>query len=466
MSGRILIVDDVATNRIVLKAKLAGAFYDVLLAEDGARALALARREAPDLILLDATMPGSDGFATCERLRADRATRHIPVILLTGRDDRGARLRALQAGADDVLSRPVSDRLLLARLRSLLRDKSAADELCARAQTCRALGLEDASAAPPRIANVLVVCNDPGCARSRANALGLRLDARVAAAEARDVLAAGAGGTEPDLLLICMDGAPLGPLRDLLSELRARGTTRDSALVVMLAQDDPGAGAAALDLGANDFVLRSAAPEELALRLRNQLRRKHYVDRLRASVRDGLRLAATDPLTGLSTRRYALSRLDRMTSQAAEYGRRFAVLLLDIDRFKRINDRFGHAAGDAVLAEVAARLRATLRRDALLARYGGEEFLAALPDTTLPAARLAAERMRRAIARKPFQIGAGLPLLNVTLSVGVVLSESDPCPVAALIEVADGALYASKAGGRNQVRCGTLPQRAAAETAR
>jgi two-component system cell cycle response regulator len=121
MHGRILIIDDVATNRIIYKVKLGGAFYEPLLAVDGQSGLAMARAERPDLILLDLTLPDMPGSEVLRNLRADPATRPIPVIVLTASRDAESRLAALAAGADDVMSKPISDQMLMARVRNLLR---------------------------------------------------------------------------------------------------------------------------------------------------------------------------------------------------------------------------------------------------------------------------------------------------------------------------------------------------------
>lgn len=147
MSGRILIVDDVATNRIVLKGKLSAACYRVLQAETGRVALRIAEREAPELILLDLELNDTDGVAVCGRPRANPATRTIPIVMLTASSDLADRLRALAAGVDDFLTRPVDEPLLLARLGSLLRARETEAVLSLREMTGHELGFaEDAPA--------------------------------------------------------------------------------------------------------------------------------------------------------------------------------------------------------------------------------------------------------------------------------------------------------------------------------
>ena len=181
----------------------------------------------------------------------------------------------------------------------------------------------------------------------------------------------------------------------------------------------------------------------MALRIRRQLDRKAQADRLRATVEDGLKLAMTDPLTGLFNRRYALPHLSRIAARALAENRPFAVMVLDIDRFKLVNDQYGHAAGDTVLREVALRVKDNLRSVDLVARFGGEEFLVAMPDTDLTSARLAAERLRAVVENTPVTLPNGTGQVQVTLSIGVAiggLPDVEKETVERLVDCADQAL--------------------------
>ncbi|EPX83814.1 diguanylate cyclase (GGDEF) domain protein [Rubellimicrobium thermophilum DSM 16684] len=231
--------------------------------------------------------------------------------------------------------------------------------------------------------------------------------------------------------------------------------------------------ALALDLGADDVVTACVARDEVILRARALLRRKAQADRLRRGLRSQLEAALRDPLTGLHNRRHAEPELRRLMAEGRRTGRPLALMLVDIDHFKGVNDRHGHAAGDRVLAEVARRLRSRLRPGDLLARMGGEEFLVALPGTDAAQARAVAEGLRRAVEDCPFLLddtpvaarrgggwigpeGEPAPRqVRVTLSIGV--ATATPADLASgltdrgLQDRADMALYAAKNGGRNMV---------------
>jgi len=454
MPGRILIVDDVATNRIVLKVKLAAACYDVLQAQDGKEALRIAQAERPDLILLDIMMPDLDGIAVCKALKADPATAAIPVVMVTALNDLEARLQALEAGADDFLSKPLDELTLLARVRSLLRARDTDEELKLRESTCRELGFAEPAAEFAKPARIALVAAQQSMAVKWKQELSEELGDTLEIVAPDNALNWSQSRPPPDIFVISGDlKRPDEGLR-LLSELRSRPLTRFCAVLMVLRESARQQAVIALDLGASDLITEGFAPRELALRIKTQARRKSQSDRLRHTVRDGLRLAAIDPLTGLYNRRYAFSHLARIAERAHKTGRSFAVMMLDVDRFKDVNDSFGHTAGDEVLSEVARRLQGNLRAVDLVARVGGEEFLVAMPDTDVAESRIAAERLRRIVKDSPTITSDGAHEIAVTLSIGVAMGGGKhPAgfTLGDLIKSADQALYESKSDGRNQV---------------
>ncbi|MEQ8368487.1 MAG: diguanylate cyclase [Roseicyclus sp.] len=460
MTGRILVVDDVATNRIVMKVKLTSACYTVDQADCGAAALAAARDNQPDLILLDLVMPDMSGHEVLRRLKADPVTSHIPIILITALSDRTAKMEGLQAGADDFLTKPVDEVTLLARVRSLLRAQETAREL--RESGEPALGFAE-SARPfdgrekPDI--IALVASGPKGAMMWKTALDDRMGGQVCILPRDAALSgfAGADGESPDVFVIDADLAHRNDGLRLLSDLRSRPGTRHAAMVMILPQGESERAAIALDLGASDILYDPFDAEELAIRIRTQLGRKRQADLLRASARAGMEMAVTDSLTGLHNRRYAMFELDRILTRP---GRGVAVMMLDLDHFKQINDSHGHSVGDEVLRHVARRLQAQLRSGDLLARIGGEEFLVALPDTDRSSALDCAERLRAAVSGEPVKLSGDTPPLSVTLSVGLTLTRSGgqaADSAQSLIERADGALYGAKAEGRDQVTMAPRP---------
>lgn len=452
MQGTILIIDGVSTNRIVLKVLLSAAWYRVVQADRLQGLAAVLKRTRPDLIISAMTLP--DGNAA--ELPAIAGAGGIPVIVIAPQNDRAARLAALAAGIDDVLHQPVDDNLLQARIRSLLRSRAVAEELETGDAGSGALGLAEAAGefiVPERAAAVTLVTADAATGtlwRARLRALTPHRVARGLLDGVQDLM----GDPVPDAMVIQLSGHGAQSGLELLSDLRARHATRHAALIAVTEHGNAGLAAEALNRGADDVLTEGFWAEELAMRLRTQLRHKRQSDRARDNLRDGLRASIRDPLTGLYNRRHALPFLQTVAADAARDGHGFAVMLADLDRFKRINDDHGHPAGDAVLAEAAKRFDAALEPTAMLARFGGEEFLIVLPGASPSAARAAANRLCRAIDARPFSVAGCARQLHVTTSIGIVAVAPGAAAVPgteALIAEADAALYRAKGAGRNTV---------------
>lgn len=448
MTARILVIDDVEANVRLLEAKLTLEYYEVVTGHDGPTALRLAAEEQPDIILLDVMMPGMDGFETCRRLKADPVTRHIPVVLVTALDGREERIKGLDAGADDFVTKPIDDVVLMARVRSLVRLKSVMDELREREESGRKLGVDTDAAGRLRAAGgrVLILDDNERQATKIAEHLAHEHRPTVEADPAAALIAA-RGPVDLVIVNVASDG--FDGLRQIAQLRSTEATRRVPVLAVVDATDRPRL-VKALELGANDILLRPVDTEELAARARTQIRRKRYADFLRQKLDYSLEMAVTDALTGLHNRRYMAGQLQALVGRANHSGPGVAVLVLDIDHFKAINDGFGHDAGDEVLREFAVRMATNVRAIDLPCRLGGEEFVIVMPDTAMEDALRIAERIRRDVAEAPFAVMGGREHLTVTISIGVAASLPDDTPEA-LLKRADEGVYEAKSRGRNRV---------------
>ena len=297
--GTILVAEDSAVIRALLRVQLAEQGYRVVEAADGVEALDRCREAKPDVILLDVEMPRLDGFGALAELKADPSLESIPVVFITARVTAEHAAEGLRRGAHDYLRKPFEAAELAARVHAAMRTKALQDEL----------------------------------------------------------------------------------------------------------------------------LMRNLALEELT---------------------------RTDALTGLANRRELDEQLHSLRSSAARHGRRLSVVMLDVDRFKSVNDTHGHAAGDAVLVEIAHRLKARTRVEDILGRWGGEEFLVLLPDTDEQGAERFAESARTLIAAEP--IVCGETTIAVSASFGRATWSGEG--IEELVRRADAALYAAKEAGRNLVRPG------------
>jgi two-component system cell cycle response regulator len=461
MTARVLVVDDVELNVKLLEAKLASEYFEVVTASNGPAALEIAEAELPDIILLDVMMPRMDGFEVCCRLKSNPRTVDIPVVMVTALSDVSDRLRGLEAGADDFLTKPVNDIALFARVRSLVRLKRMMDELRLREEVCGRFSSDDASQARNADASGarILLVEDQGFAAAR-------LTDALAPITGDVVRAASCGEAQKLLdeaveLVIASLSMSDGDSLRLVAQWRANEAWRQLPILLMADDGDLPRLAKGLDLGANDYLVRPVDRNELLARVRTQIRRKRLQAKLRENYNRSLSLALTDELTGLYNRRYVFAHLNELLGRIPEGGFETAVMLFDIDHFKLVNDRYGHPAGDAVLRELAGRAMRQVRSVDLVGRLGGEEFVVVMPETSLGGAIVVAERFRAAVAGDPFVLHDSGEQLAVTVSVGIAVSGDRQDTLDTLLKRADEALYAAKKSGRNRVIAAPAPPSAA-----
>jgi two-component system cell cycle response regulator len=452
MSARILVVDDNAANLKLLEVRLSAEYFEVITASSGIEALDICERSQCDIVLLDVMMPGMDGFEVARRLKSNPVTHHIPIIMVTALDQPSDRVRGLEAGADDFLTKPVDDVALIARVRAQVRLKMVTDELRMRAFTSSEIGVTDQAFEAAQDsgvnARVLLVEERKSSIDRVQNALSPHYAIEVEENPQSALLRAAEGNF--DLLLISLEFQNFDGLR-LVGQVRSLERTRHIPILLLTDPNEEARLLRGLDLGANDYILRGADKNEMLARARSQVRRKRYTERLRDTVQNSMELALTDPLTGLYNRRYMETHVGTLVERSAARGKALSVLILDIDYFKSINDNFGHDTGDDVLREFAERLKASIRGIDLACRYGGEEFVVVMPDTDLGVATLVAERIRRRIAGEPFPIEKGTRGIEVTISIGIAARMGPQDNASQMLKRADEALYRAKRDGRNRV---------------
>jgi two-component system cell cycle response regulator len=235
----------------------------------------------------------------------------------------------------------------------------------------------------------------------------------------------------------------------LCSRLRSLERTRNLPLLAITDAEDNARLMRGLEIGVNDYLIRPVDQNELLARVRTQIKKKRFAEKLRDNVQMSIEAAITDALTGLHNRRYMEIHLGTLVEQAGARGRPLSILVLDIDFFKAINDGYGHSAGD--LKEFSRRLKKAVRGIDLACRFGGEEFVVVMPDTSVAMASMVAERLRKRIATEPFRINQNTRTVQATISVGIAAMRSVEDRPSDIIRRADEALYRAKRQGRNRV---------------
>jgi two-component system cell cycle response regulator len=370
--------------------------------------------------------------------------------MVTTLDQVEDRVKGLESGADDFLTKPVSDLALVTRVKKLVRLKLVADELLLRSSALQSVGLDSAEifAEQTEIVGRILVIDDRENSTSRIRqALTERFEVEITADSAQAL--ALTEGRDFDLLIVSLSLRDGDGLR-LCSQIKSNDRVRQTPVLLVTDADETAGLMRALEIGVNDYIVRPIDANELRARVRTQLRRKLYAERLRGMVSSAMELAITDPLTGLYNRRYLELHLKSLMARAVADGKPICVLVFDIDHFKGVNDTYGHDAGDEVLRDFSDRLRRGVRGIDLVARYGGEEFVLVMPETDASYAAFVAERLRSDVECGPFKtrFGAEFPM---TVSIGLAEWHGASDSAEAMIKRADQALYTAKRAGRNRV---------------
>jgi len=451
MTARVLVVDDILSNVKLLEAKLTAEYFEVMTAFNGLECLSKMEQAIPDIVLLDVMMPGMDGFEVCRRIKSNPRTAHVPVVMVTALDQPSDRVAGLDAGADDFLTKPVDDAALFARVRSLVRLKMMTDELRMRESTGQGMGLIDPAETfteNSQSGRILVIEDRAESVAWFSSALSS--GHQVASADTFEEALVRVKGGDFDLIIVSLGMRGFDGLR-LCSQLRSLPEGRHVPILVVVSDGDRRKLTQALEMGVNDYLTRPVDKNELVARVRTQLRKKRYADRLRHNVQLSLEMAITDQLTGLHNRRYMSRHLDTLVGNARKNERPLAFVIMDIDFFKQVNDTYGHDIGDEVLKEFATRISANVRGIDLACRFGGEEFVVVMPDTDLSFAYSISERLRQSIETTPVKISRAPNALKITISIGIAGLEDADASAEALLRRADQALYRAKRSGRNKV---------------
>jgi diguanylate cyclase (GGDEF)-like protein/PAS domain S-box-containing protein len=411
----VLIVDDDPMTRMLVTEALEPEGFSVQEAESGVEGLETFGRLKPDIVLLDVSMPGMDGFECCRRLRRLPGGERVPVVVLTGNDDDESIASAFEAGATDFVSKPMRWKLLAYRVRYLLRSSAVLEDL-ARSQASLAFAQQ--------LAQMGNWEYDSDVAHGRWSPelyqiLGLNLDKAPTYAS----------------LLQCVPEEERSVLAGLFTQLREEGTRY--ALEHRIVHRD----------GSVRFVFQQAEAirvEGTIVSLRGTLQ---DITERKAREAQIEFLANHDTLTELPNRNLLTERIGQAVAMAQRDGQHIVVMLLDLDRFKFINDNFGHHIGDGVLTEVAARLRKIVRECDTVARLGGDEFVLMLPSVANPhGAEVVARKVLDALILPMMVEGHEL---HLSASIGISIFPEDGVNSEILLKTADAALYVAKDRGKN-----------------
>lgn len=452
MPALVLVVDDVPANVKLLEAKLTNEYYDVVTAKDGFEAIEQAKKCKPDLILLDVMMPGIDGFETCRKIKEDYEISHIPVVMVTALSESSDRVKGLEAGADDFLTKPINDIALFARVKSLVRIKVLLDELRLRDQTGMQMGVleEGKNTFTSDVSGSRILVIDDDVVQLKKIVDRLAIDFKVEGASKPDAAMNVAVNGNFDLIIISTQLSDTDGLR-LAAHFKSQEEIRNLPILILVDEDDQRAMLKGLEMGINDYIILPVDGNEMLARVKTQIRRKKYQDTLRSNYQQTINRAITDGLTGLYNRHYLNTHLDNLVRHALNNNKPLSLMIMDMDHFKQVNDNYGHDTGDEILKLLSEIIIKSIRSADLAARFGGEEFVVLMPETEAQQAKDVAERIRKTVETTDMKVSHAVGSLKKTISIGVAflneMGDSGP----ALLKRADEVLYKAKHGGRNMV---------------
>jgi two-component system cell cycle response regulator len=451
MTATVLVVDDLEPNVKLLEAKLLSEYYTVLSANSGLKALELLSQNNVDIVLLDVMMPEMDGFETCRQIKSNPETTHIPVVMVTALSEIEDRVKGLESGADEFLTKPINDTALFARVKSLTRMKTVIDELKLRNKTNEELGGEVVDLKDNFTDSKILLLDDDVIQVKNMKASLIELTPQVQSLSSPDEIDS-LGSFIPDLVIIScqMDGGD--PLR-IGVMLRSKPVFKNSVIMLLAEEENIPMVIKGMELGINDYFIYPVDKSELKARIRTQLRRKQYQDDLRSELEESFDLSTKDGLTGVFNRRYFDIHIKQMTDKANSSGQKLCLMMLDMDHFKDVNDSYGHPAGDAVLKTLTQTLKSSFRVTDLIARYGGEEFMVLLGNLNIEQGAQIAEQTRETIEALDFIIPGYSQPLKKTTSIGIVEFQP-PESAQDFVNRVDKALYEAKETGRNKVVVG------------
>jgi diguanylate cyclase (GGDEF)-like protein/PAS domain S-box-containing protein len=426
----ILVVDDQPQNIELLEAHLVPQGYEIVKAANGEEALGKLSGNQIDLILLDVMMPGMDGFEVTRRVRQNNKHRLLPIILVTALRETEDRVKGIEAGCDDFISKPIDKTELLARIRSLLKVKAYNDmmnDYRIELEVTKMSAVEAREYAESIINTV------------REPLIALDQDLRVVTASRSfyDVFKAKPEETMGQLIYDLGDKQwDIPKLRELLETILPQKATFDNYEVE---HDFSAIGRRIMLLNARQVQRVSGKERKILLAIEDITERKQSEEKIR-------QMAYHDSLTGLPNRKLFSDRLRIALAHAQRNHKKLGIAMLDLDHFKEVNDTHGHDAGDILLKETAGRLNAALRTGDTVSRFGGDEFALILPDLeAIENATLVAQKIVEKFL-KPFIIGAYQ--LVVTTSIGIAVYPDDGIDEAILLKNADIAMYQAKQTGR------------------
>lgn len=459
----ILVVDDELRNIKLITAMLSSEPYEILQADNGEKALEIINTHRIDLVLLDVMMPGINGFEVTRIIKNNQETKNIPIILVTALDGSENKTKALEVGADEFLTKPVNKVEIITRVKSILQLRQCQEQLNARINVGEKLTITR-EVISSRSQNKYDLIKDGSGHQTvllvEDDTQYVKLYKSLVATEPYNFIVASSGeeairiGQQINIDLILLDLMLPGMSGyEVCEYFRNNMATRNIQIIAITSLSDLESRIKCIDKGIDDYLVKPVNRKEIKSRISVLLRKKAYLDQLQAHHKQVLNLAIIDGLTGLYNQVYFKNYLQLEVERSLERGYLVALMMLDLDDFKKCNDLLGHPAGDAVLKQFSGLIKMNIRDIDLPARYGGEEFAIVMPYASKQNALDTAEKIRISLRSLCINSDGDKGVGNITTSIGIAICPKQSSTADGLIDKADHMLYQAKNTGKNKICC-------------
>ncbi|GHA54478.1 PleD family two-component system response regulator [Amylibacter ulvae] len=456
MPGKILIADPIVTNRIAFKMLLAKEYFDLCVTGCDETIGDTIEKQRPDVVLVSERFAKTTGFNICRMIKSDPKTCDLPVIIINNVPPHDW-ISAENCGADDLISTENDPTYLIQRIRTLYRRKAELDASLTHLRTAELAGFSENTTSTfqhvKRRFNVCVL-NDGSSlcdqimrvlTRTKSQRIGLNCDTGALIHET----------ARADIIIIPFLDKLFRSDQSLVWKINSLIKETDKPVLVVFEHTNAQSHAMAVRLGLSEYSCGAENLDRLGLRIQSMV---HFTRRKSSAgdiLSNHVQESKIDPLTGLYNRRYGMKYLSHLMRQPSSMTKPLAVMMLDLDNFKALNDTYGHVIGDQILKELGGLLKNCIRSADMIMRMGGEEFLLMLPDCFLPTAQSIAKRILNKIRTAQFISDEFSTQVRVTASIGIAIHDGYEA-AEKFISRADSALFQSKTHGRDQYNyCGT-----------
>jgi two-component system cell cycle response regulator len=447
--SRILFISDIKTNATLFEKKFAGLYYQFTRADNYHDALSIASGQdiSIDLIVIDKAINCIDAIELCKIIKL-KINNYIPIVIIAYEKEENLYSEVINNGGEDVFFYPFDVEILSNKIVNIIRKKELINDLATRSKNFDFNKLNYYKY--PTSDKNLVLISDDQAETYFINKIIKKTYNKIYCFNSYEDLLSANLTEEVELFIVSTMFASKYGL-DTCSKIINNSDFKSKPVIVIIDQDDKELLNQALQVGALDFLYSPINQDELEAKLKRILNKNIAEKNLYGTIESRINLAGKDNLTGLPNRHSLEQSLKNLFQESKDNNLDLCIMMMDIDKFKLVNDTYGHLVGDEVLVETANRISNLLTGKLMAYRFGGEEFLVVCPGVNIETANKLAEEIRQSICNQKYKISTNPYNIFSSISIGLSSIEENDIAAKEIIDRADKALYSAKESGRNKV---------------